>query len=146
MQLRNRSGGYLPELDFAIYLHRRGDALAAEEHFANLRAMPLPYRIKATPREWVMANGERAKFDAVLSDLRFRSAYVRVPTYAEPLFIDPALIPSELQQEGSRLGVHVFYNCFGLKAVPITGTDDRSPNEMDGDDSRDQARDEPFTS
>jgi tetratricopeptide (TPR) repeat protein len=133
--------GHLPELDFAIYLHRRADYGAAQEHFANLRALPLPYRLKAAPRAWVEIAGQRSKFDAVLSDLRFRSAYVRVPSYAEPIYLDPGLIPSGAKREGSQLEVYLLYNCFGLKAVPTSGTAEQASDEAYGLDASGQASD-----
>jgi hypothetical protein len=46
--------GHLPELDFPIYLHESGQITEAEEHFRTLKALDIPYVVKATPRKWVL--------------------------------------------------------------------------------------------
>jgi tetratricopeptide (TPR) repeat protein len=112
--------GYLPELDYAIYLHRAGDTGAAEEHFRALRAQDLPYWIKAQAREW-LGGVNKSSFTATLKDVGFRSAYVEVPGVSDRVFVDRSLVPSGAKR-GDRLVVNVMYNCFGLRAVPVDVT------------------------
>lgn len=123
--------GYLPELDYAIYLDQIGDHASAESHFAVLRQLPIPYRIKAQPRAWNQDAGHRTQFDAVLSELRFRSAYVAVAGFPSPIFVDLAAIPRDSKEVGRRISVFLHYNCFGIRAVPTSFRDTESTPEND---------------
>jgi hypothetical protein len=109
--------GHLPELDYAIYLHQAGDISKADEHFKNLRGLTIPYRVKTKPRRFVTSDGQRSLFEATVSDLKFRSAYLRLAAYQDEVYVDLSTLPREARQRGARVLVNLAYNCFGLIAV-----------------------------
>jgi tetratricopeptide (TPR) repeat protein len=120
--------GHLPELDYAIYLHRCGDTDKANEHFANLRALTIPYRVKAMPRRFIEMNGQRVTFEATVTEIRFRSAYVSVPDH-DHVYIDPGSLPLDARHVGAHVSVHLAYNCFGLRAVLLGDQGDPEADE-----------------
>ena len=112
--------GHYPELDFAIYLHRTGRVSEAEEHFANLRAARLPYSLKSQPRRWLTDDaGAKSTFAAEVADVRLRQAYLNVPTVEGPVYIDYRDVEGPPLRLGNTLRVRVYYNAFGLRAVPV---------------------------
>jgi predicted Zn-dependent protease len=110
--------GHLPQLDYAIYLYLSGDVTAATEQFRQLRALPLPYSVKARPRKWLQENGRRQVFDAEVAFVGATASYVRVPSMAEQVFIATEDLLKGVRTRGAHLPVHIYFNLFGLRATP----------------------------
>ena len=123
--------GHYPELDFAIYLHKTGRTSEAEEHFANLRSARIPYSLKAEPRLWLTNDfGAKTEFAAIVSDVRLRWAYLTVPSVDGQVYLDYGSLVDGPPAPGSTMYVNVYYNAFGLRAIPVTTGDGESePNE-----------------
>ena len=112
--------GHYPELDLAIYLHRTGRLSEAEDHFANLRAARIPYSLKSKPRLWLVDEfGTNTIFEAVVSDVRLRWAYLTIPSIDGQAYLDYGDMSISPPAAGSTLEVNVYYNAFGLRAVPV---------------------------
>ena len=119
--------GHYPELDFAIYLHRRGRTAEAEEYFANLRAARIPYSLKSKPRLWIKDEfGENITLAAEVTDVRLRQAYLTIPSLDGLVYLDYNDLRNSPPVAGSILDVNVYYNAFGLRAIPLS-----SPNGED---------------
>ena len=72
--------GHMPQLDYAIYLHRTGREREAEEHFAALRQENIPYSVKAKPRRWFAdSDGDRIVFQGEVSQVRSRYIHLNIP-------------------------------------------------------------------
>ncbi len=119
--------GHYPELDLAIYLHRTGRTSEAEDHFANLRAAKIPYSLKSKPRLWLRDEfGNSAIFTAEVTDVRLRQAYLTIPSIDGQIHLDYSDLRNFPPVAGSTMDVNVYYNAFGLRAVPLP-----SPNGED---------------
>jgi hypothetical protein len=110
--------GHLPELDFAIYLHESGDVEAANEHFRNLAAAPLPFAVKRRARKWMTEDGRERKFNVEIVYIGRSASNVAVPGFEEPVFLSAEDLPTG-SRLGQRLQVNVCFNAFGPRAVPV---------------------------
>ena len=110
--------GHLPELDYAIYLHRTGKTQEAEGHFAALRREEIPYGIKSRPRRWIEeSSGSRIAFDAEVREVRSRYVLLTIPNLDGQVYLSEADAGNRRWSTGMMVQVEVFYNAFGLRAV-----------------------------
>ena len=126
--------GHYPELDLAIYLHRTGRTLEAEDHFANLRAAKIPYSLKSKPRLWLKDEfGDRKTFAAEVTDVRLRQAHLTIPSIDGQVYLDYSDLRNFPPVAGSTLDVNVYYNAFGLRAVPLSSPNGEDESALEDD-------------
>lgn len=110
---------HLPELDFAIYLHMAGRIEEADEIFRRLRNSQLPYVIKSRPRAWLKDSSGKITYDAEVARVLATTVRVTVNGVGSDLYLQALDNQGKLWSVGSKLKVHVFYNCFGLNAAEV---------------------------
>jgi hypothetical protein len=119
--------GFLPQLQYAIYLFSAGDQPAAADHFRELRGLVLPYTVKTRPYSWLTDTGLRKAFQATIHSLGMSAVFLRIPGFDEPVFASPAELPPDLTLT-SKVTVNVYFNLFGPRAV--AAPENQAPPEM----------------
>jgi tetratricopeptide (TPR) repeat protein len=110
--------GFLPELEFAIYLFRIGDQVSANEHFQHLSGLILPQWTRVKIHRWLEdAHGKRV-FDAQVMRLGLSSASLKIGEFDELVYASPSDLP-----DGLRIGdvskVNIYFNLLGPRAIGV---------------------------
>ncbi len=106
--------GFMPQLDYAVYLFLVGDQGSAYQHFRELRSLDLSYSVRARPYRWLEKDGARQVFPARLWSRGLSSSFIEVAIFQEPVYISPTELAKGTSD--SEFSVNVSFNLFGPRA------------------------------
>ena len=111
-------GGYLPELEYGIYLFQSGDQSSGSLHFRKLRGTVVPYWAKTRVHKWICEGPERKTFDALIMRLGMTAADLKIDGFDELVFAATEDLPTGIRI-GQVVQVNVCFNLLGPRAMGI---------------------------